>query len=133
MGIIQCNFLNKFLGKILNSQASLVAQTVKNSPAMHKTWVRSLGWEDPLEEGMATHSSILAWRVPRTEEPGRLWSNGSQRIRQSCVTKHFLQSTEQNILMQFSSKEKKMFFFPPILLSLFRLSIQNYGCLVNLL
>ena len=43
---------------------------VKNLPTMQKTWVRSLGWEDPLEEGMATHSSILAWRIPRTEKPG---------------------------------------------------------------
>ena len=49
--------------------ASLVPQTVKNSPAMWETWVRSLGWEDPLEEGVATHSSILAWRIPWTEEP----------------------------------------------------------------
>ena len=46
------------------SWASLVAQTVKNLPAMWETWVRSLGWEDPLEEGMATHSKILAWRIP---------------------------------------------------------------------
>ena len=52
--------------------ASLVAQTVKNLPAMLETWVQSLGWEDPLEEGMATHSSILAWSIPWTEEPGRL-------------------------------------------------------------
>ena len=44
--------------------------TVKNLPAMGETWVRSLGWEDPLEEGMATHSSIVAWRIPWTEEPG---------------------------------------------------------------
>ena len=44
-------------------------------------WVQSLGWKDPLEEGMATHSSILAWRIPRTEEPGRLRSIGSQRVR----------------------------------------------------
>ena len=51
---------------------SLVTQTVKNPPAMQETWVRSLGWEDPLEEGMATHSSILAWRVSWTEEPGGL-------------------------------------------------------------
>ena len=51
--------------------ASLVAQLVKKPPAIWETWVRSLGWEDPLEEGMATHSSILAWRIPRTEEPGR--------------------------------------------------------------
>ena len=58
------------------SWASLVAQT-KNPPAMWETWVRSLGWEDPLEEDMATHSSILAWRIPWTEEPGRLQSMGS--------------------------------------------------------
>ena len=50
--------------------ASLVAQMVKNLPAVQKTWLRSLGREDPLEEGMATHSSILAWRIPRIEEPG---------------------------------------------------------------
>ena len=56
------------------SWSPLVAQTIKNLPAMLETWVRSLGWEDPLEEGMATHSSILAWRVPWTEEPGRLQS-----------------------------------------------------------
>ena len=54
------------------------AQTVKNPPAMRETWVGSLGWEDPLEEGMATHSSILAWRIPWTEEPGRLQSMGLQ-------------------------------------------------------
>ena len=50
---------------------------VKNLPAMQETWVRSLGQEDPLEKGMATHSSILAWRLPQTEEPGRLQSMGS--------------------------------------------------------
>ena len=54
------------------SWASLVAQTVKNPPVMRETWVRSLRWEDPLEEGMVTHSSILAWRIPWTEEPGGL-------------------------------------------------------------
>ena len=62
-------------------RASLVAQTVKNPPAMQKTWVRPLSWEDPLEKGTATHSSILAWRIPWTEEPGRLQSMGSQRVR----------------------------------------------------
>ena len=56
-----------------------VAQTVKNLPAMQETWVQSLGWEDLLEKGMATHSSILAWRIPWTEEPGGLQSTGSQR------------------------------------------------------
>ena len=60
--------------------ASLVAQTVKNQPAVQETWVQSMGWEDPLEKGMTTHSSILAWRIPWTEEPGRLESMGSQRV-----------------------------------------------------
>ena len=53
---------------------------VKNPPAMWETWVRSLGWEDPLEEGMTTHSSILAWRIPWTEEPGGIQSMGLQRV-----------------------------------------------------
>ena len=53
-------------------EASLVAQTVNNPAAMQDTWVWTLGWEDPLEEGMATHSSVLAWRIPWTEEPGGL-------------------------------------------------------------
>ena len=53
-------------------RASLVAQTVKNPPAMQEIWVQFLGWEDPLEEGMATHSSILAWRISIEEEPGGL-------------------------------------------------------------
>ena len=60
--------------------ASLMAQTVKNLLAMQETWVRSLGWEDPLEKEMATHSSILAWRIPWTEEPGGLQSMGLQRV-----------------------------------------------------
>ena len=58
-------------------RAALVAQLVKNLPAMWETWVRPLGWEDPLEKGMATHSSILAWKMPWMEEPGRLQSMGS--------------------------------------------------------
>ena len=60
-----------------------VAQTVKNLPAMQETQVPSLGQEDPLEKGMATYSSILAWRIPWTEEPGGLKSMGSQRVRHS--------------------------------------------------
>ena len=60
---------------------SLMAQTVKNLTAMQETQVQSLSWEDPLEKGMATHSSILAWRIPRTEEPCGLQSVGSQRVR----------------------------------------------------
>ena len=61
-------------------QASLVAQTVKNLPAMQETQDASLGWEDPLEEEMATHSSILVWEITWTEDPGKLESMGSQRI-----------------------------------------------------
>ena len=57
-----------------------MAQMIKNPPAMQETWVQSLGQDDPLEEEMATHSSILAWRIPWTEEPGRLQSLGSQRV-----------------------------------------------------
>ena len=61
--------------------ASLVAQMVKRLPTMRETWVRSLGWEDPLEKEMATHSSILAWKIPWTGDPGRLQSIQSQRAR----------------------------------------------------
>ena len=61
-------------------QISLVAQRVKQLPAMRETWVRSLGREDPLEKEMAAHSSTLAWKIPWMEEPGRLQSMGSQRV-----------------------------------------------------
>ena len=57
-----------------------MAQMVKRLPAMPETWVQSLGREDPLEKEMATHSSTLAWKIPRMEEPGRLPSTGSQRV-----------------------------------------------------
>ena len=59
---------------------------VKSPPAMQKSQVRSLSWEDPLEEGMATHSSVLAWRIPWTEEPGGLRPMGSQKARHSRAT-----------------------------------------------
>ena len=65
----------------LRIYASLVAQTVKNLPAMKETWIQSLGWENPLEKGKAIYSSILAWKIPWTEEPGSLQSMGSQSIR----------------------------------------------------
>ena len=77
------------------SRVSLVAHTVKNSPAMWETWLQSLGWEDPLEEGMATHSSILAWRIPRTEEPGGPQSMGSQRVRHDSDTTEQLSTAQQ--------------------------------------
>jgi len=68
-------------------RASLVAQMVKHLPAMRETWVRSLGWKDPLEKEMATHASILAWEIPWTEVPGRLQSMSLKRIRHDLVTK----------------------------------------------
>ena len=69
--------------------ASLVAQMLKNLPTLWETWVQSLGKEDPLEKGMATHSSILAWKIPWTEEPGGLQSMGLQRIGYDGVTNTF--------------------------------------------
>ena len=84
-----------------NSWGFLVVQTVKNPPAMQQTWVRSLGWEDPLETKMATHSSILASRIPRTREPGRLLSMGLQ---ESDMTEQLLLSP---IPLQTSPYHKK--------------------------
>ena len=79
-------FLESGLGR---GQPSLVTQTVKNLPTMQETQVPSLGWEDPLEKGMATHSSIFAWKIPWTEEPGGLQSIGSQRVGHNWVTNTF--------------------------------------------
>ena len=70
--------------------ASLVAQTVKRLPTMWKTQVRSLGRENPLEKEMPTHSSTLAWKMPWTEEPGRLQSVGSQRVERDSATSSIL-------------------------------------------
>ena len=68
-------------------RASLVAQLVKNLPTMWETWVRFLGWEDPLEREMATHSSTIAWKIPWKEEPSRLQSMGLQRVGHNWATK----------------------------------------------
>ena len=70
--------LQKTRDVYIRSRASLVAQMVKNLPAVWDTRAQFLGWEDPLEKGMATHSSILAWRIPGTEESGRLYSPWGQ-------------------------------------------------------
>ena len=70
-----------FVALFALEKSSLVAQTVKRLSAMQEIQVRSLGWEDPLEKEMATHSSTLAWKIPWMEEPGRLQSMGSQRVR----------------------------------------------------
>jgi len=79
----------------------LVAQLVKNLPAMQKTLVSFLGWEDPLEKRMAIHSSILAWRIPWTEEPGRLQCRGSQRVghgRATFTFKHILCNIHSHLI-----------------------------------
>ena len=78
---------------------SLVAQTVKCLPTMWETRVQSLGWEDPLEKEMATHSSILAWRIPRMEEPGGLQSTGSQRVGHDWATRFLLLSVYMSRLL----------------------------------
>ena len=75
------------------ANASLVAQMVKNLPSLQETWVQSLGWEDPLEKGMATHSSILAWRIPWTEEPGGLQSMVSQKVRPEWAINTFKENS----------------------------------------
>ena len=87
MELLQMNIKNEYLCLGIGAYQTLqVAQTVKNLPAMQETWVQSLGQEDPLEKGMATHSSILAWIIPWTLEPGGLQSMGSQRIRHDLAT-----------------------------------------------
>ena len=74
------------------SQASLVAEVVKNPPVMRETWIRSLGQEDPLEKEMATHSGILAWEISWTEESGKLESIESQRVRHDWATNTQIQA-----------------------------------------
>ena len=81
LGNVPARFLVLFFFNFLYSRASPVAQIVNSLPAMQQTQGRSLGWEDPLEKEMATHSSILAWRIPWTEESGGLQSMGLQRVR----------------------------------------------------
>ena len=84
------SFPASFHVPLLPKQASLLAQMVKNLSAVQEMWVQSLGWEDPLEKGMATHSSILAWRIPWTEELGGLQSTEFQRVWHDWVTNtHF--------------------------------------------
>ena len=78
--------LNKYISIFISS---LVAQMVKNLPAVQETWVRSLGQEDPLEEEMAIHSSVLAWEIPCTGEPGRLYSPWGQKESDMTEHKHF--------------------------------------------
>ena len=77
-----------------------MAQMVKNPPTMQETWVQYLGGEDPLEKGMATYSSILAWRIPWTGKPGGLQSMGSQRVRHDWMTNVFTFKTLEQLQNQ---------------------------------
>ena len=104
--------------RLLITRASLVAQMVKRLPVMRETWVWSLGREDLLEKEMATHSSTLAWRIPWMEEPGRLQSTGSQRVRHGWAT---------SLVHCFSLQKEKHFF------SFSCVSVWNDGWLRNLL
>ena len=82
--------VNSLSSVLLVQGTSLVAQMVKCLPTMPETWVQSLGQEDLLEKEMATHSSIIAWKIPWMEEPGRLQSMGSQKVRHDWATSHLL-------------------------------------------
>ena len=85
---IKKNEIMPFAAKRVGLGAFLVAQTVKNLPAMQENRVSSLSWEDPLEKGMATHFSILAWRMPWAEEPGDYSPNGHKESDTTEATKH---------------------------------------------
>ena len=95
--LVFCDCGFHFVCSQTDKRASLVTQKVKRLPAMWETWVPSLGWEDPLEKEMATHSSILAWKIPWTEEPGRLQSMGSQTVRQLWRTSLFLTDKDRRL------------------------------------
>ena len=82
--------------------STTVAQMVKNMPAMQESWIQSLGWEDPLEKAMATHSSNLAWEILWTEEPGRLQSMGSQRVRHNWATNTHIRTHKRGWFRGFS-------------------------------
>ena len=97
-------------GLLISLWQSLMAQRLKHLPPVWETWVRSLGQEDPLEKEMVTHSSILAWRIPWTEEPGRLQSMGSQRVRHDWATSlHFTSSLCADIFISLTEIQWKKF------------------------
>ena len=101
-----------WLSNMPSPGTSLVAQRLKCLPAMRETWVQSLGWEDPLEKGMATHSSILAWRIPWREEPGGLQSMGSQRVRHDwAISFHFSMPSDIYIYIGFHTSFRIIFFY----------------------
>ena len=96
--------LTGFFGVLILHRASLVAQLVKNLPAMQETQVRSLGRKDPLEKGMATYSSTLAWKIPWTRGVGGLQSMESQRVRHDCA--YYLTQAQNNVCLNTLAKNK---------------------------
>ena len=86
--LVDCHLWGRTESDTTEATQQQQQQTVKNLPVMPETWIRSLGWEDPLEKEMATHSSMLAWRILWTEEPDGLQSMGSQRVGHNRATKH---------------------------------------------
>ena len=102
--------------------ASLVAQTIKHLPAMRETWVRFLGWKDPLEKEMAIHSSTLVWKILRMEEPDRLQSMGLQRVRHDWATSlHFDTITKSITLLQILSNDPIMLLYVSLFILIFRI------------
>ena len=93
----------------------LLAQTVKCLTTMRETRVQSQGWEDPLEKEMATHSSILAWEIPWVEEPGRLQSMGSQRVRHDCDFTHSPALQADSLPAELPGKPSSLFLSNPTL------------------
>ena len=98
----QWGCLRQLFKEHLDKKASLVAHVVKNLPAMQETQVPSLGWEDPLEKGMATHTSIVAWRIPWTEEPGGLQSMGHK---ESDTTEWLTSTLDKSVLWEISIRD----------------------------
>ena len=108
---MHCNFLPstrlvnlRYSDLVMCVRASLIAQSVKGLTAMQETWVQSLGWEDPPEKEMATHSSILAWRIPWTEEPGRL-VHGVTRVGHNWATKRAYVSNKIMHLLKYKQTQ----------------------------
>ena len=106
------------------SHYPVVAQTVKRLPAVRETQVRPLGWEDPLEKEMATHSRTLAWKIPWTEEPGRLQSMGSQRVGHDGATSLYIhEGSFPQISLYFINRDISYITTVQLSLTLFRVAV----------
>ena len=105
--LLFCSLYLHFCVSITYYRASLVAHKVKNPPAMWDTWIPSLGWEDPLEEGMAIHSSILAWRISISEDPGRLQSWGCKESDLTELLKNYVRIFKDFISLAFNYRKTK--------------------------